>query len=359
MIPRLFESTATTFTNFGICPLPDCIECIVTEERNGAYVLDMEYPKGGQFADQLAIDRIILADPHDNASQAEPFRIISVEYDLSDNIVVQAEHISYQLNYIIIGKNTNYTRYPSKFWEKETENMISASNPFTFATDISDDAGTVYQYGCDQPTPLRKLLGGMDGSMIDLFGGEFEWNRYTVNLWASRGADHGVKIAYGKNLTGLNYSIDLSNVYTGVVAFWSDGETTVESALQTMIHSYAFSRDIVVDASGAFDSQPSVADLNAWASAYLANNAADPRVSVEVEFVPLWQTEEYKDFYDLEHVSLCDTVTVLYPPLNLSIAAKVVKTVYNVLANRYDEITISTIRPTLSDTIFALMKEIS
>ena len=359
MIPRLFEKGAETFDNFGICPLVDCISCKVTEERNGIYALELEYPRGGRWADELAVDRIILADPHDDSTQAEPFRIKELAFDMNGNILVNAEHISYQLNYVIIGANTNYTRYPSKFWEKENENLLSAENPFSFFTDINDDAGTVYQYGCDAPTPLRKLLGGMEGSMLDLYGGEFEWNRFTVNLWASRGADNGVKIAYTKNLTGLTYDIDLSNVYTGVVAYWTDGTNTVQSAVQEATHSYAFNRDIVVDASADFDTQPTVAQLNAWASAYLAANAPDPAVSVEVEFVPLWQTEEYKDFYDLEHVSLCDIVTVLYPPLNLSVKAKVVKTVYNVLADRYDEITISSIKQTLSDTIYSLMKEIA
>ena len=357
MIPRLFEKTATTFTNYGICPLVDADKCTVTEVRNGEFTLDLQYPRNGQWAEEIAVDRIILADPRDNASP-EPFRIYSVEYDMNGDLVARAQHISYQLNSIIIGANWQNpgTRYPSKFWEKEVTYKLSSSQPFSFNTDISDDNGTVYQYGCTEATPLRTLLGGMEGSMLDIWGGEFEWTGYTVNLWASRGSDNKVKIAYTKNLTGLNYSIDLSDVYTGVVAYWSSGGNYVESALQTTANSYSFSRDIVVDATTEFDTQPSVAQLNAWASAYVSH-APSPKVSIEVEFVPLWQTEEYKDFYGLEHVSLCDTVEVIYPPLGLDVSAKVVETVYNVLADRYDEITISTIRSDISDTIFALIKE--
>ena len=360
MIPRLFENTETTFDTFGICPLIDAVSCFVTEERNGEYVLDLEYPRDGRWADELAVDRIILAQPNDKATQTEPFRIVDIDFNLLGNIAVHAQHISYQLNHIIIGRNTNYTRYPSKFWEKENEARISASNPFTFSTDISDDAGTVYQYGCDKPTPLRTLLGGSEKSMLDLYGGEFEWNRYIVKLWASRGADNGVKIAYTKNLTGLDYNIDLSNIYTGVIAYFDDGTNYNCSDIETTANSYGFNRIKIVDATnlGRWNgSTPSTQALNEYA-AELAAAAPGPSVSVDVEFVPLWQTEEYKDFYALEHVSLCDTVTVLYPPLDLSIIAKVVKYVYNVLADRYDSITISSVKPTLADTVFALMKEI-
>ena len=124
-----------------------------------------------------------------------------------------------------------------------------------------------------------------------------------------------------------------------------------------MANDWSFERVIILDASAVFDSKPSVAQLNSYAATYLQTNAGDPKVSVEVEFVPLWQTEEYRDFYNLEHVGPCDTVTVQYPPLNLSIQAKVVETVYGVLRDRYKNITISTVKPTLADTIFALMKE--
>lgn len=361
MIPRLFESSATSFDNFGICPLVDCISCLVTEERNGPFTLTLEYKRSGMWAEELLVDRIILADPRDNAEMAEPFRIKEVSYDMLGNIVVEAEHISYQLNHIIVGANTQDpgTRYPSKFWEVENRYLLNGSNPFTFETDISDDNGTVYKYGCEVPTPLRKLLGGMKGSMIDLYGGELEFNRYKIILHSARGADNGVKIAYTKNLTGLNYSADLTNTVTGIIAYWKGTDDYVESSLQTVSSDYSFPRIAVVDASTDFDEKPSAADLNSWAANKLNDYSKNPAISADVEFVPLWQTEEYKEFWALEHVGLCDTVTVTYSPLNLELKSKVVKTIYDVLADRYESLTISTIRATLADTIYSIMKEIS
>lgn len=355
MIPRLYSKDETSFTNYGICPLVDAISCDVTEERNGGFTLSMTYAREGRFAKELTVDRIILADPHEDADQAEPFRINDLGYDMNGDIVVEAEHISYQLNHIVVGPFSGSSTDPADVWDAADDAVLSTSQPFTFSTDIT--AASAKTYGRDEPTQMRSVIGGSEGSLLDLFGGELEWNRYTVKLWSARGSNNGVRIAYTKNLTGLEYSIDMSNVYTGVIAYWKDENNYVESDLQTIANTYSFSRDKAVDASEAFESVPTKAQLNSWAAAYLSANAKSPSVSVDVEFVPLWQTEEYKRFYNLEHVDLCDTVTVIYPPLNLSIESKVVKTVYDVLRDRYKGLTISTIRETLADTIYSLMKE--
>ena len=358
MIPRIYEKDATSFTSFGICPLTDCLSCMVTEERNGEFVLDMEYPKEGRWANEIQPDRIVFAVPYEGAKTGEPFRIKEVAFDLNGNITVSAEHISYALNHIIIGKTTNQTRYPKKMYDTIVQNaLLSASCPFSFETDMTSESQTVKTYNIEQPTPLRNILGGMEGSMLDLYGGEFKWTQYTVNLLSARGADNGVRIAYTKNLSGLNYSVDISNVYTGAVAFYKSNTTYVQGTRQSISHSYGFDRDIVLDASGEFNNTtPTVEQLNSYAATYLANNAPSPVVSVDVHFIPLWQTDEYKAYTDLEHVNLCDTVEVVYPPLNLDLKAKVVKTIYDVLANRYAEVTIDSAKATLADTIYSLIE---
>ena len=358
MIPRLYEKTETAFSSYGICPLTDAVSCLVTEERNGGFTLEMTYPRDGRWSNEIIVDRQILADPRDGSAQAEPFRIISVDFDMNGDMLINAEHISYQLNHAIVGAFSGYTRYPLKVWQTATDsaNLLTA-NPFTFQTDISDDNGTVRHYGSELPVALKSVLGGNESSIIDLFGGELEWNRYNVILHSSRGSDNGIKIAYTKNLTGLTYNIDMSSVCSGAVAYYKDTDNYVQGTVQTVTNSYSFNRIAVLDASGEFtDRIPNQSDLNTYASNWLTSNAKTPAVSVEVEFVPLWQTEEYSDVSVLEHVSLCDIVTVQYPPLNLQVKAKVVKTVYDVLRDRYEEITISTIRSSLADTIYQLMR---
>lgn len=352
MIPRLYEKTETTFTNFGIGPLRDAISCLVTEERNGEYYLEMDYPRDGHLAEDLIPDRLILADPCDNATAPEPFRINSVTYSLTDVMHIYAEHISYQLNNIISAKIEGPATTPAEAW-----NLASpfTTNPFMFTSDL--DATAEKTMKTDRPVSIRDYLGGMEGSILDRFGGELLFSRYGVSLLKARGADNGVKIAYTKNLTGLNYNIDMSDVITGCVAYYLSGDTYRVSNLRSKAgYTTAYNHVVAVDATSDFDSTPLVTNLNTWAVNYLAKQTGLPSISVDVAFVPLWQTEEYKEFYALEHVSLCDTVTVLYPPLNLSLKAKVVKTVYNVLADRYAEMSISTVRKSLADTIVELMR---
>lgn len=358
MIPRLYSATDTTFTSFGE-PLADCARCEVTEERNGEFILEMEYPKDGIHAGELEVDKIILARPYEDADEAEPFRIVEVSSDINGLIQVNAQHVSYQLNNIIIGANSNhFTRYPATMWNTLTQQFCLSPNPFTFETDIGTVESTVKDYGSDIAHSLREYIGGMRGSMLDLFGGELVWNRYKVKLLASRGENNGVVIAYGKNITGLDYDVDITEYYSGVVAYYSNGTDYVQSTLQTVNDGLSYNRTIVIDASSEFAELPTQEALNTWAANYLNRNYSAPKVSVSVEFVPLWQTEEYKDYYNLEHVKLCDTVKILYPPLNMEITAKVVKTVYDVLLEKYTEIVVGSQRVSLEDTIASIMKEL-
>lgn len=368
MIPRLYSSNETAFTSMGICPLADAISCTVTEERNGQYTLELVYPVSGQWFSELKVDRIILAQAHESDTHPQPFRIESIEGDIGPSVTIQAVHISYQLNWMIIGQFekpvSSGTRRPSKFWTECNNHLMNyTTNPFTFSTDLDDVDQTIYGYGAPEATPLRTMLGGMEGSMLDIWHGEFEWDVWTVKYWKDRGEDNGIRITYGKNLTGIDWSTDVSETYTSVVAFWKqDNEGTisyVESGVNSVgTNQFAFQRTIVVDASGDFQNQPTVAQLNSYAAAYVKANAINPTVSVSIDFVPLWQTEEYKDYAAFEKVGLCDAVTIVYPPLNLELKAQVVKTVYNVFLDRYDSIEISTVKKSLADTIFAMQKEI-
>lgn len=355
MIPRLYEKTATSWGNYGICPLIDATSCLVTEERNNIFELDMEYPRNGRWADEIIVDRIILADPHDGASHAQPFRITEVIFDLTGSMSIHAEHISYQLNQVMVGHGAFTMSTASAMWSGLNALRAAGTNGFSFTSDVNALSGSV-TYNVDTPKSFRSFIGGDDaGTMLDFFGGELEWDRNTVKLLKARGADHGVKIAYSKNLTGLTYDIDMSGCVSSVLAYWKKDTAYVQNA-QAISNTYAFNHFAVVDASSEFETQPTTTQLRDWAQAWLAENASEPTLSVEVQFIPLWQTEEYKDFYGLEHVALCDTVEVIYPPLNIDVKAKVVRTVYDVLRDRYSEMSISTIKQSLADTIYQLMK---
>jgi len=509
MIPRLYESTETAFETFGICSLPEAILCLVTEEKNGQYTLELEYPRSGMWFSEIKVDRIILATAHEGDEHAQPFRIERIEGSIGEIVTIYAVHVSYQLNWIILEKMTKYTRYAEQaMYQMKRDALISASCPFNFYSDIGTAQDAPVHIRTNEATPFRSYLGGIEGSVLDTFGGEYEWDRYDVHLWKNRGQDNGVRIIYGKNLIGLDWETDISDTYTSVIATYTgereapisrkyntitdlrgsalaigkfcltthtlieatrvssassmtnrdtiyyysgdyfyggankDGTydspvgyeyseavfaleevtyyqitevTTVTSEssmndpekiylyngdyfygkyptggtydspigveskygfavelgkeipqeqvymasnIATIGGDFAFQRTIVVNTSSEFEGVPTLAQLNSYAANYVKANAVVPTVSFKIKFVPLWQSEEYKEYVDFEKVGLCDTVRIVYPPLGIELQAKVVKTVYNVLLDRYDSIEVSTAKKNLATTIFAMEKQI-
>ena len=200
------------------------------------------------------------------------------------------------------------------------------------------------------------MLGGTDGSLLDVYGGEYVFDRYIVALKAARGENHGVEIRYGKNLTDVTQEENISKVATGVYPYWKSmtDDTLVMLPEKTLAApgTYTFSHVVPLDLSTEWDEAPTEAQLRARAQKYMEDNAIGvPQVSLSVSFQPLADTVEYKDLAPLEEVRLCDTLTVIYPELGVSATAKVIRCVYNVLLGRYDKIDIGDARTTLADTI--------
>lgn len=355
MKPILFEKDATVFTGLGLCYLPDAISCTVTEERNGSFELEMVYPVSGSFFDEIQEDRIIVAKSRENGTR-QAFRIYRITTLISGEVTVNARHISYQLNFIPI---------PPVSGSGTAQAMMNAVKaaalencPFTFQSNITGSKS----YETTIPTAFRTILGGMEGSTLDLFGGEFEWDNWNVKLLSARGSDKGVKIAYGKNLTALERSTDIGSLITGVAAYWAgqdaDGNETVVYSSPAVITNgneanYSYGRTVVLDLSGEFDTVPTQAQVTTYATAYLAaTTLTQVTEALSVDFVPLWHTSEYADSFK-NHVDLCDTVTVVYKHLGVNVKKKVTKTVYNVLLNRYESIELGG-EANVADTISGL-----
>ena len=345
MIPILYEGTETSFTTNGLGRLSDAITCKVKEERNGSYELEMTYPVSGIHFEDITEGKIILAQPHDGGL-TEPFIIYRIEKPINGICTIKGEHISYRLCDIVAMPFTAGTiqeafgLIPSK---------SATSNPFNFTTDIVSSVG----YTLDHPMSVRGMLGGESGSILDTYGqGDYEFSRFDVTLHSERGADNGVTLRYGKNITDLKNVIDMSNVYTGIVPYWTDGENTVvlpeKVILSEHTGDYPFYIIKPVDFSSDYEEQPTEAQLRDRAQRYITNNEGwKIRNNITVSFVALWDTEEYKEIAPLERVNLCDTVHVKYGPLGVDFSTKVVKTDYNVLLERYNSIT-------LGDTYYSL-----
>ena len=341
MIPILYESTETSFTSNGLGRLPDATECIVTEERNGVYELRMLYPVEGLHFSDILINRFIYAVPADGKEE-QPFRIYSISKPLNGIVEINAEHNSYQLSHIPLAPFTAGSAVAAMAGLKTN---AAEACPFTFWTDKE----VTGNFKVTEPASIRSMLGGTEGSILDVFGtGEYEFDHYTVKLHLHRGTDNGVTLRYGKNITDIKQEENIANTYTGVMPYWKgsgdNNEEEVVTLTEKVLHSsnashFPYQRTIPLDMSSNFETKPTESQLRSAAQSYMtANNIGVPAVSLDVSFIALWQTEEYKEVANLERINLCDTVTVEFPTLEVSAQAKVIKTEYDVLRNRYQKL---------------------
>lgn len=352
MKPILYESSEKQFTTNGIGTLADAISCTVVEERNGSYELEMEYPLGGVHYDEIRNNRIILAMPSDG-QKTQPFRIFKITRPIGGVVKIYAVHLSYDLSGIPVAPFTA-NDCSSALNGLKSNSMIA--NPFEVWTDISGSG----KYKQNSPASFRSRLAGTDGSILDSFGkgAELEFDRLTVKVHQNRGRDNGVTIRYGKNLTDLKQQESIENVRTGVIAYWYKEENNTQDVIVGEIQylenhaDYPKENIHVLDCSADFEKKPDKQQLNTRAKQYIkANNIGVPKVSIDVSFIQLWQTEEYKNIVSLERVSLCDTVHVVFDKLGVNAVAKVIKTEFDVLNERYIKITLGEARSSFGEAI--------
>lgn len=357
MIPILYSENTTQFNTNGLGRLDDLIDCTVTEERNGEFYLIATIPITSRMYPLIGLSKIIYAVAHDG-DDGQAFRISKISKPFDGKVEIEAQHISYQLSWIPLKPFTagNCPEAISKIVPMSAEN-----NPFTFWTDIQ----TVANYSQDVPASVRSRLGGTEGSLLDVYGGEYEFDNYTVKLHSARGQNKGVTLRYGKNITDIKQEESIESTYTGICPFWQGSDGTLVTISGYVVESeyashYPFNRTKIVDFSSEFENEPTGAQLLAKAQSYInSNNIGIPSVSIDVSFVALWQTEEYKDIANLERVQLCDTVTVLFDKLDIAVTAKVVRTEYDVLMERYNEITIGSVSSSLATTISGMDNEVT
>lgn len=351
MIPKLFAPSATSFTTNGIGSLTELISCEVTEERNGIYELEAQISIEARHYSEITHSAIIGAVPCDGGT-VQGFRIYKITRPINGIVTIKARHISGQLSNIPVRPFTAANVGAALAGLK---NNSMQTNPFTFWTDKS----TVAAYNQTKPESVRARLGGQEGSVLDVFGGEYEWNNWTVRLWNNRGQDRAVTLMYGKNITDVRQEENIENTITGIVPFWAGGEDEVvyyNGIVEAdTVQNFPYRRTVVHDFSSDFTEKPTAQQLKARAERYVIRNQIGiPHVSIKVSFVALWQTEEYKDVAPLQEVKLCDYVTIIFEKLGITAKAKVVKTVYDVLNERYSSIELGDARQDFASYVVGL-----
>ena len=347
MIPILYEKDEVAFINNGLCRLRDTISAVVYEERNGLFECDFEYPINGANYDLIQLGRII-AVTHDDTGNVQPFDIVSYSKPIDGVVTFHAVHISYRQSYIT-ANGANINSLADAFTLLSNG---SPSNPFTYWT---DKTSTGYLAAADGvPKSVRQMLGGVEGSILDAYGGEYEWDRFTVKLWAARGRFRDFSIRYGVNMLDYQDDTDTSGTYSACVPYWTDGTDVVVGSRQLSDGNTITGRGetVPLDVSEKFESKPTVAQVEAAAVSMMKErNPFIPAQTIKVSFARLQDLGEYASYENLLQCGLCDTIRVIFPEFNGSGNFKIAKTTWNVLANRYDEMELGDLSTSLAEAL--------
>ena len=347
MIPIIYEKTETAFISNGLGRLRDCISCIVTEERNGIYECDFEYPVDGANYDLIQVGRII-GVTHDDTGDIQPFDIVGFTKPIDGVVTFHCTHISYRQSYLTVtGSSINSLSAAFTLFGNATP-----SNPFTYST---DKTSTGY-LGCADGVPrtVRQMLGGIEGSVLDAYGGEYEWDRWQVILHSARGQMRDFTIRYGVNMLDYNEEYDSSGCYSSVIPYWTDGEISVVGDKQTNTGIPPSGREqcIPLDVSDKFEEQPTKAQVNSMGKSVMdSQNPTIPAQNIEVSFVRLQDMGEYAMYQTLLQCRLCDTINVIFPDFNSGGQFKIVKTEWNVLQGKYESMELGSLSVSLSEAL--------
>lgn len=345
MIPILYATLTegTVPSHYGIGALTDCLACTVMEERNGQYELTLEYPSSGIHAEDIQPNSFIKAKP--NFTDApQLFRIYKVGKEMNGRFTCCAQHISYDLG----GKVAPAGIFTNNAINACYELTTRGGGNFTINTNIA--ATRVFR--TKVPAPTRSWFGGKEGSLLDIYGGEWKYDNYTCLLLASRGTDRGVQIRYGKNLTQLSQELDMTNLVTGVYGYAvnpNDSEDVVTGPRVATGLTLDVPHDIVMDFSNDIDYKNggSVYDqLATLAAAYISRNSSsliNLRNSITLDFVQLKELQE--------RVDLCDTVHIYFEALGISASVKCISTTWDVIRERYTSTSFGEARTNIADTI--------
>lgn len=360
----IFDSNETKFEGNGLGTIPEATDAQAVEELNGGDEISFKIPITAKHFHDLKPMRYILCTPS-YGRNPQAYRIYKISKPINGICTVNGEHISYRLNKTPL-MPFSASNASDAMAGIETHSFES---PFHFHTEL----GTQAAYKQTSPSTVRKQLGGVEGSILDVYGGQYDWDMFDVYLRKRRGTDKGITIEYGKNLTDLTQEESIEATYTGICPYWA-GTVNNEPVsvylsekvlLADNADKFPYNSIEVVDLTSKITlpegtDKPTEDMVRQAAKSYMKSRSYGvPKVSLTVSFVDLAQTMEYEDFQNFEKVQLGDTVTVRFDSLGVDATAKINKVTYDIINQRYIKIELGDSRTDLSSTIASQQKELN
>lgn len=348
MIPILFSTITegTVPTSFGIGHLTDIISTNVREVRNGEYEFSFSYAADGIHADEILVDRFVLAKPN-YTDDPQLFQIYEVSGTLNGRFEVKCEHISYALSGKLITSGTASSCAAAC--------LLLQGSAGNFAITTDKTVGGAFKI--TEPSSVRSWFGGKSGSLLDVYGtGEWHYDNFKAELKLHRGQDRGVTLRYGLNLTELSQIINISNLATAVQGYYKaeDGAVTLGTKISTGL-TLNLAKERAIDFTSEVDPEsatPIATQLDNLTNNYIANNQLDTAIkTITLNFVQEGGLNE--------RVDLCDTVHIYFEALGISASLKCIETEWDVINERYTKCVFGNTRVDITDSIQTIQKEVA
>lgn len=344
MIPILYLRGQTIFMGSGVGPLADTISCECTEKLNDIYELTLKLPANSIYANVINYDCIIKVKPN-HEDRPQPFRIYDIEKNYDGYINIKAAHISYDTAGIPI-MPFEATNLDDAIDNLNTNRKLLSDSNFVLNSDFSKE-GTLK---VEKPSSFRSLLGGSKDSIQSVYGGEYYYDNYTINLLEHRGKDKGVCFRYGKSISDFQQTTNTENVYTAVMGFWKKNDTIIYGDIIETESDFPYDKIYILDTSSEIETQgnanATVDQINSYVEKYIVENV-----------VGLPEKKMRIDYTDTGITKICvgDTVGVFYPDYNISAVARCNTVVFDCLEERNKSIEIGVEDKDLADTISGMI----
>lgn len=358
MKPILYKANETTFETYGLGEI-DATKALVTRERNGNYTLYIEYPASGRLASVFKNDMRIKSDAG-LRTKNQTFYISRIVKSSKGIIKIYAKHISHLTEFMAMRNGTLVNGTASSALSIWASNTLGGVR-FDTWSDITTSNRTSWDIA--NVKNAREALGGREGSILDVWGGEFEFDNTTIRLHKQLGRKSPIVLEYGRNILSAEDEQDIGATYTSIYPYVtytpdSTGSTDGRSEAITVelpekyidskyVGLYNERRVEIVDFSSSFKEKevPTAAKLKALANAYIINNNVGlPKINTKIEYVDLSKAQDHASNQILEEAELCDIVPIYYPPIGItSEDGKLTTIVFDVLRGVNDSVEVGTI----------------
>ena len=364
--PILYKANETNFEHLGVSVLSDASKCYVSRERNGIYILEFDYPVNGKDVDKIKEGMYIKSDAG-YRTKNQRF-IVSKITKTQNEFKIYCQHISQvKTTMNAIRPDITLTSVSAmgalRAWR---DNLLDSREEFFVQSDISTLNSTTWKV--ENIENARDALGGKAGSILDVWGGEYEFDNLNITLHKSMGIDNPTIIAYGKNLLDLEQEQSILETYTSVFPFKKYTDDNNREQLITLpeilldsthLNKFTHRRILKVDFSSD-ENLKTVEQLRSKAKSYIkSNNVGVPKTNLKINYQDLSKVEGVFDNPALEQIDLCDRLKVYYNELGiLNENAKVVKVIWDVILEKNHEIEVGDSRSSFTDSTSAKLESL-